>query len=298
VVASDFRPRQRSALEPFVRRLESFEELDPLAKRVGKFVRDGLSQGALKDALSGTWLGHALHPMLTDVVIGSFTSATVLDLTAADASLPATQRLVGLGLLAYLPTAAAGASDWADTEPVNDAVRRVGVIHAGANAVGASLYGASWLARRTGRARAARLLGLAGLGVMATGGYLGGHLSLTRGVGADQTVFDPGPTDWTPAADASLLIDRRPLRVVVDETPVLLVRDGDRIFALHDRCSHRGCSLTEGRLEGQDIVCSCHGSRFALADGALRNGPATSGQPAFQVRRDGDRIEVRRLTLA
>jgi nitrite reductase/ring-hydroxylating ferredoxin subunit len=136
------------------------------------------------------------------------------------------------------------------------------------------------------------------MAVMAAGGYLGGHLSLSKGVGPDQTVFDPGPTDWTPAADASQLPEGRPTRVVVDDTPVLLLRDGDLIFAIHDRCSHRGCSLSEGSVEGQEIVCSCHGSRFDLRNGAVRGGPATSAQPSFQVRVQDGRVEVRRLQPA
>jgi nitrite reductase/ring-hydroxylating ferredoxin subunit len=134
--------------------------------------------------------------------------------------------------------------------------------------------------------------------VLMAGGYLGGHLSLSKGVGPDQTVFDPGSTDWTPAADASLLPEGRPVRVVVDETPVLLLRDGERIFAIHDRCSHRGCSLSQGEVEGHEIVCACHGSRFDLRDGAVKGGPATAAQPSFQVRVQDGRVEVRRLQPA
>jgi nitrite reductase/ring-hydroxylating ferredoxin subunit len=87
---------------------------------------------------------------------------------------------------------------------------------------------------------------------------------------------------------------------VVDDTPVLLLREGEgeRIYAIHDRCSHRGCSLSEGEVEGMEIVCSCHGSRFDLRDGAVRGGPATSAQPSFQVRVEGGRVEVRRLQPA
>jgi nitrite reductase/ring-hydroxylating ferredoxin subunit len=131
--------------------------------------------------------------------------------------------------------------------------------------------------------------------VMATGGYLGGYLSMTKGVGPAQTVFDPGPTEWTPAADASVLSENRPLRAVVDDTPVLLLREGESIFAIHDRCSHRGCSLSEGTVEGDEVLCACHGSRFSLRDGAVKHGPATAAQPAFQVRVQDGRIEVRRL---
>jgi nitrite reductase/ring-hydroxylating ferredoxin subunit len=134
--------------------------------------------------------------------------------------------------------------------------------------------------------------------VLLAGGYLGGHLSLSKGVGADQTVFDPGPTDWKPALDTSQLSERRPVRAVVDDTPVLLVRDGANVYAIHDRCSHRGCSLSDGELEGNEIVCACHGSRFDIRDGALKGGPATAAQPAFQVRVEQSRIEIRRLRPA
>jgi nitrite reductase/ring-hydroxylating ferredoxin subunit/uncharacterized membrane protein len=289
--------RQLTPLEPLVRQIESAEVLDSAAKTVGSVVRENIPPGAVKDALSGTWLGHAVHPMLTDVVIGSFMSASLLDLFAPGDG-TASERLIALGLLAYLPTAAAGVNDWADAEPVNDAVRRAGLVHAAGNAVAASLYVASHRARRRGARRIGTALGLAGMGVMLAGGYIGGHLSMSKGIGPDQTVFDPGLTDWTPAADASQLPEQRPLRAVVGDTPVLLVRDGERIFAIHDRCSHRGCSLSEGELEGEEIVCACHGSRFDLRTGALKRGPATAAQPAFQVRVQDGRVEVRRLTPA
>ncbi len=286
--------RQLTPLEPLVGQLESAEALDAPAQTIGKAVREALGSGQLKDALSGTWLGHPVHPMLTDLVIGSFTSASLLDLLAPDAD-RASERLIALGLLAYLPTAAAGVNDWADSEAVDEGVRRVGVVHASCNALGASLYVMSWRARRRGARGLGTAIGLAGMAVMAAGGYLGGYLSFTKGVGPAQTVFDPGPQDWTPAADASLLTEGRPLRVVVDETPVLLLSQGENIYALHDRCSHRGCSLSEGTVEGEEVVCACHGSRFSLRDGSVRHGPASAPQPAFQVRVESGRIEVRRL---
>jgi nitrite reductase/ring-hydroxylating ferredoxin subunit len=84
--------------------------------------------------------------------------------------------------------------------------------------------------------------------------------------------------------------------VVVDDTPVLLLRQDEEIFAIHDRCSHRGCSLSDGTIEGEEIVCACHGSRFSVRTGAVKHGPATASQPAFQVRVDDGRVQVRRLT--
>src|SRR5436190_2088218 len=184
-------------LRPLVDSLEETSALDAPGEAVGKAVRNALSPGALKDALSGTWLGHAVHPMLTDVVTGSLLSATLLDLLGGDDDGRASRRLIGIGILAYGPTALTGINDWADTEPADAAVRRTGLVHATTNAVALSLYSLSLLRRRRGRGKL-----LAGLGATAlkAGGYLGGHMSLNKGVGPDQSVFDPGPPDWAPAA--------------------------------------------------------------------------------------------------
>lgn len=236
--------------------------------------------------------------MLTDVVIGSLMSASLLDLLVPGGGGRASERLIAVGLAAYLPTAAAGVNDWADAEPVDDGIRRAGLVHAGCNATAASLYAASWRARRRGARTMGAALGFAGMAILTAGGYLGGYLTLSKGVGPDQTVFDPGPTDWTPAADASQLTNAQPLRIVVDDTPVLLLRDGEKIFAIHDRCSHRGCSLSEGKLEGDEIVCACHGSRFDRRDGSVRGGPATAAQPVFEVRVHDEKVEVRRRRSA
>jgi nitrite reductase/ring-hydroxylating ferredoxin subunit/uncharacterized membrane protein len=287
--------RQLTPLEPVMTRIESAQALDGVGKALGKAVRQGLSGTSVKDVLSGTWLGHAVHPMLTDVVIGSFTSASLLDLLTPGQDGKASERLIAVGLAAYAPTAAAGINDWADTEPVDDGVRRAGLVHAGSNVLAMSLYVGSWRARRRGARGRGALLGYAGMTILMAGGYLGGYLSFNKGVGPDQTVYDPGPSDWRPAADASLLADGRPARVVVDDTPVFLLRAGENVFAIHDRCSHRGCSLTDGELEGDQVVCACHGSRFDVRDGAVKGGPATAPQPSFQVREQDGRIEVRLL---
>lgn len=279
-----------------IEKVESAAFLDPPGKAIGKRVRGVLSPGAFKDALSGTWLGHALHPLLTDVVIGSFMSASLLDLLGGDEDGTASERLIAIGIAAYGPTALTGVNDWADTEPADDGVRRAGLVHAASNGAALSLYGASLLARRRGSRRKGALLGAAGAAALGAGGFLGGHLSFAKGVGPDQTIFDPGPIEWTDAGDASALVGGKPARVIAADTPVLLLRGTDRLFAIHDRCSHRGCSLSEGRIEGEEVVCACHGSRFGLADGSLRRGPASAPQPAFEVREREGRIEVRRLT--
>jgi nitrite reductase/ring-hydroxylating ferredoxin subunit len=290
----DMTNRGLSPLEPWVRGIEAAEALDPAATAIRRVLQSVLAPGRLKDAVSGTWLGHALHPMLTDVVIGSFTSASALDLLAGEDGRVASERLIMLGIAAYGPTAFSGASDWVDGS-VDERVRRVGIVHAGGNLMALTLYTASLIARRRGAHGRGKLLGGAGASALMVGGFLGGHLSLRRGIGPDQTIFDPGPEDWTPAADDAQLTDGRPLRVVVDDTPVLLLKTGDRVYAIHDRCSHRGCSLSQGTVEGDEIVCACHSSRFDLRDGSVLHGPATAPQPAFQVRRRDGRVEVRHV---
>ncbi len=280
-------------LDVLAERASEAAALDGPAEQIGKTVRKNIS-GPLKDALSGTWMGHALHPLLTDVVIGSWTSASLLDLLGGEESDRAAQRLIGIGMAAYGPTALTGWSDWADSESVDDDVRRVGLVHAAVNGVAFSLYAASLASRRRGQRTAGVALALAGAGVMGAGGFLGGHLAFRLGVGVDQTVFDRGPSDWTQALPIDELDGSAPVAVQVGDTPVLLVRDGDDVLALHDRCSHRGCSLADGEVEDGAIVCPCHGSRFDLRSGEIRRGPATAPQPVLETRTRAGRVEVRR----
>src|SRR3954449_5138861 len=287
-------PGENHPMRPLADIAESAAPLDGLGEKVGKAVRGALGPGKLKDAVSGTWLGHALHPMLTDVVIGSFTSATLLDLLGGDDDGTAAERLIGVGITAYAPTALTGVNDWADSEPVDATVRRVGLVHASTNALALTLYGSSLAARRRGSRGTGKMLSLAGAGVLAAGGYLGGHMSFTKGVGPNQTAYDPGPDDWTKAIDADELAPDEPKTVVVEDTPVLLVRHRKHVHAIHDRCSHRGCSLGElGELDGETIECGCHGSRFSLRDGSIERGPATAPQPAYEVREQDGAVEIR-----
>lgn len=283
------RPRARSIVDA----IGSLSALDAPATAIGTQIRNIVKPGPVKDALSGTWLGHALHPLLTDVPIGAWTSATLLDLFGGRESRPAAQRLIGFGLLAAGPTAWAGWSDWADSEQGDDEVRRVGIVHAAANGTAATLYGASLLARRRGAHGTGVLLGLAGAGAMGAAGWLGGDLTLARGVGVDQTAFQEGPQDWTPALDASMLGDDRPTAATVGDVTVLIVRRNGTLHALADRCSHRGAPLHEGELVGDCIECPWHASRFRLDDGSVERGPAAYPQPVYEAREHDGRIEVR-----
>jgi len=275
-----------------VHALAGAEALDPPAKALGSKARQILKPGKVKDALSGTWLGHALHPMLTDLPIGTYTSALLLDWLGGRSAEPAARRLIGLGLLSTPPVVASGYSDWADTEVGDPAVRRIGIVHASANFVAASLMAASWVARqRGGRGRA---LALAGGAAMAAAGYLGGHLSFSQGVGVDRSAFEDAPDDWTAVLGEGELADGQARCVVAAGTAVLLARTGGELHALSDRCAHRGGPLHEGELGEGTVTCPWHGSVFDLHDGDVVHGPAAYPQSVWDTRVHEGRIEVRR----
>jgi len=276
------------------RLLAGLEVLDAPAKTLGKTVRTVIRPGPVKNALSGSWLGHALHPLLTDVTIGSFSSAVALDWLGGEQSEPAAQRLIGLGLLSALPTVSSGYSDWADTEVANEAVRRIGVVHATGNFTAASLFAASWLARRRGDHGRGRALALAAGTVLAGAAYLGGHMTLAEGVGVDHTTFEEGTQEWTVVLEDAQLGDGEMRCVEADGTAVMVARNGGALYALSNRCSHRGGPLHEGTLDAGTVTCPWHDSVFDLRDGALIHGPAAYPQPAWDARVRMGRIEVRR----
>jgi len=275
-----------------VDRIAGLEPLDQPAKAIGKSVRSAIPAGPVKDALSGTWLGHALHPLLTDLPIGTWTSAVLLDWLGGKQARGAADRLVGLGLVATVPAVATGLTEWADSEVASDEVRRVGLVHAAANGSATVLFGASLLARRSGARGAGRLLALTGAGVLAASGYLGGHLSLAKGLGVDETAFEEPPESWTTVLRDADLPEGELRYAEAGGVGVLVARVGGEVHAISNRCSHRGGPLDEGELHDGCVTCPWHGSVFRLADGGIERGPAAYPQPSWRVRvRDGA-IEV------
>ncbi|MFD0327980.1 DUF2231 domain-containing protein [Streptacidiphilus monticola] len=123
--------------------------LDGVCGKLSGWVSRVTSQTEVRNALSGTWLGHPLHPVLTDLPIGAWVMASVVDVAGGRAGARTARRLVGVGLLAAVPTALSGASDWSSSY---GAARRIGFVHAVANATASTLQAASWLARRRGGA--------------------------------------------------------------------------------------------------------------------------------------------------
>ena len=277
--------------ESLIAGIERARSLDAVGRKLGLAVANVVRPGRAKDLLAGTWLGHPVHPMLTDLPIGAWTSASILDLVGGGQARRAADALVGVGVLAAVPTAATGLSDLADV--VDPRERSLGTAHALGNLTALVLYGGSYLARRRGRRAAGVRLAMLGAAVMTGAGFIGGHLAYRKGVGVDQTVFRRRVEDWTPVLEERELPEAKARRVSAGGTDILLYRRGDRVFALANRCSHRGGPLHKGRVADGTVRCPWHLSTFSLEDGAILQGPATAPQPCYEARvRDGA-IEVR-----
>lgn len=173
-------------------KLEDAAALDGAVQAVEPSIRRIFGTGARAKVLRGDWLGHAVHPVLTDLVLGTWTSATLLDLFGGGESSAAAQRLVGAGLLAAGPTAWTGWAEWSASGPRE---KRVGLVHAATNGLAIGLYAASWVSRRKGRHGAGARLGLAGAVVSGVGGYLGSHLATARKVGSRHPAFAGATAD-------------------------------------------------------------------------------------------------------
>lgn len=283
-----------SSLQRLLDRIENAALLDPVVKVVRSGVGAVLARQDVKDALHGVWLGHPLHPMLTDVPVGAWTSAALLDAMPGSGTAP--DRLIAVGVLAAVPTVVTGLADWSDTHQQQ---QRVGVVHALANTVALGCYVASLAARRQGRRARGRLLAYAGLTAAAAGGYLGGHLAFRQAVGANHAEFVPHltPPGWHHVADLDDLPDDSPVERRLGSVALMVLRRGTSVHVIANRCSHLDGPLADGKLtyDGAGelcVQCPWHGSTFRLRDGEVVHGPATAPQPVFQTRVEGGRVEI------
>ncbi|MFP5219255.1 MAG: Rieske 2Fe-2S domain-containing protein [Actinomycetes bacterium] len=276
-------------------KIEQAKALDPAVDVVSGVFGRVMHKGPVKDLLHGTWLGHPVHPMLIAVPIGFWSGATLLDLTGQSA---AARRLVGAGVLAAGPTAASGMADYTELGSARRP-KRVGLVHAVANWATIGVQVASWRARSRGEHAKGAALSLVAMGGLAVGGYLGGHLAYSQGVGMNRNADARlAPRDWTDVAADSDVVEGQPLRVTAAKQPVVLVRRRGVVHAMGATCSHWGGPLDEGSVDGDCIVCPWHGSAFRLDDAGVARGPATAAQPLYDVRVVDGRVQVRARAAA
>jgi nitrite reductase/ring-hydroxylating ferredoxin subunit/uncharacterized membrane protein len=280
------------------RLVEALPFLDRIADGVQPKVREAVEESGttVRNALDGKWLEVPLHPVLTDVPVGSWTAALVFDgldaATDSRAMRNAADASLVMGTLGAFGAAVTGLSDWRD---LSGGSRRMGVAHALLNTIGLVLSVVSLVLRATGRRNAGRITFLAGYSVSGMAAHLGGELSYNYGLRVNRNAFVPdGPEDFVPVLDEEELPQNGTRKVEVDGVGVLLSRSsGGEVCAISSVCSHLGGPLEEGNREGASVVCPWHGSRYDLCSGKVLESPAVFPQSRYETRvRDG-RIEVK-----
>lgn len=273
--------------------------LEPTSESVQRAVTGVLNPTSpvgrrINDFLNGTWLGHPLHPVLTDVPLGAWTVTVLLDaweLATGRADLaPGADAAVVIGLAGAFGSAVTGLADWQHTV---DKPRRIGLLHALLNTSAVVLYSTSWLLRRGGARRSGQTTALLGYSVVALAAYLGGDLVYKDRITVNHAPEATPPATYTPVAQESDVPEGTLRAAQAGEVKVVLTRQNGIVFALADTCSHLGGPLSEGTLVDGAVICPWHGSCFALADGRIINGPATCAQPHYDARIHNGQIEVR-----
>jgi nitrite reductase/ring-hydroxylating ferredoxin subunit/uncharacterized membrane protein len=253
----------------------------------------------MRDLLIGRWLGHPLHAVLTDAPIGILFLVIVFDFV----SLPdAADWALIVGILAMLGAALAGFADYADTD---GKARERATLHSTVMIVALIGYVLSLLLRQPVSAGGhtptpAVVLSVLSFAMLAGGAYVGGDIVYVLGNMVSRHAFRGAGTKWISLEPAEVGADGaipegRPIRAKLGINQLVLVREGERILALHDICAHAGGSLAEGKIIDGSIACPVHDSRFGMANGHVMRGPSVYDQPAYEVRaRDGGGWEARR----
>jgi len=260
----------------------------------GFFDALGPARRRVKNFLHGTWLGHPFHPVATDIPLGAWTVTLLLDAIengkdrsgiarAADTSL-------ALGLAGAAAAAVSGLADWSETDA---RPRRVGMTHAILNVGGTLLFAGSLFSRKSGCRMTGKTLAVAGYLSIITAAYLGGELVYHEQIGVDHSSGKEMPEKFTPVLAEEKLREGKPTRAMYKDTPILLVRLGKKIHALAETCAHLGGPLSEGKLEGETVICPWHASQFELATGAVVTGPSAFPQPCLDARVRAGQVEVR-----
>ena len=246
----------------------------------------------IRSFLNGTWLGHPLHAVLTDVPIGALLLVIVLDVLGQPA---AADVALALGILAMLASAVIGFADYSVTD---GKARARATVHATLMVVALLVYLVSLGLRTAGPADRTVPIGLSVVAflILSAGAYVGGDVVFALGNMVDRHAWRPAGAKWQPL-EIGDLPDGTPVKARLGLQSLVVVRSGEAIHALHDQCAHAGGPLSGGRVVDGCIECPWHGSRFELATGRRCRGPAVYDQPAYEVRpAEGGGYEARRVS--
>jgi nitrite reductase/ring-hydroxylating ferredoxin subunit/uncharacterized membrane protein len=253
---------------------------------------DGVRQAV--DVLHGVWLGHPLHPVLTDIPIGAWTLAVLCDLVAAqrgsDEAARMADTLTIIGAVAAVPTAIAGIADYS---AIDESAVAMATTHGLLNSAGLVLNLLSIRDRASGNRSRGVMLSTVAFGILNASAWLGGEMVYRKRVGVDHSEAGGQPEQWQAVLGATDLAEGAAKRVEVEGVPVLLYRDGNDVYAIGAVCSHAGGPLDEGTFDGLCVQCPWHDSVFDLRDGRVVHGPATYAEPAYDARLRDGQVEVR-----
>jgi len=258
----------------------------PWARPVGDFIHGIVHwlfhhMKPVHNFLNGTWLGHPLHALLTDVPIGAFTLTIILDVANQRAAADIT---LVFGILAMLGAALAGFADYADTDGL---ARQRATVHSVLMIVALVIYVVSALIRwgdPADRTVAIATSVIAYL-ILASAAFIGGDVVYALGNMVDRHAWRSRGTKWAAVDAPAQIPDGVPTKAKMGAQTLLLVRQGETMFALHETCAHAGGPLSEGQIVNGCIECPWHGSRFELTTGHLRQGPSVYDQPRYEIRR-------------
>ncbi len=280
--------------------LAEIPEFKPAAKKVSRYLHDLVLKGGeparlAADLLHGTWLGHPLHSVLTDLTIGAWAFGSLLDIMSLRGgrrrgNARAADRLIALGTASAIPTALTGIADYST---IPEGAVSTGATHGLLNATALALYGLSLGLRKMGLRLPAMILSGLGLGLILVSSWLGGHLAYHYKVGVNHAENPGKPKPWQAVVDDDKLREDKPLRVEVDEKPVLVYRHLGEIFAIGANCAHEGGPLDEGKFEGCQVECPWHQSVYDLRTGRVVHGPATYPEPVYKTRVKAGKVELR-----
>src|SRR5256885_16165465 len=236
--------------------------LEPVADFLQKIVAGsykllGNPGRSLKTFVHGTWLGHPLHPVLTDIPIGAWTIAVLFDLSyvieRSHGWVSAADVTIFVGLLAAIASAVAGYTDWSDTFGRE---RRVGIAHGLLNTIVVLLYLVSFILRVGGGSRGlAILLAYAGYLVLLAAAFLGGDLVFGIGTGVNHHAWQEVPTKFTKVLLEGQLTDGMLGKAMAGGTPSLLYKKGETVCAIGENCSHAGGPLSEDGMDRKMVTC-------------------------------------------
>jgi nitrite reductase/ring-hydroxylating ferredoxin subunit/uncharacterized membrane protein len=282
--------------EEIVREVPQFEQQ---AYSVSRGVHTWILKGGeprrrAADLLHGTWLGHPLHSVLTDMTIGAWVCSFVLDLFSLSSRSRSMQRsadtLLSLGNATATTTALAGLTDYST---IPDRAVATGATHALLNTLALGVSLASSAVRKKGKRKQGILLSSLSSSILLISAWLGGELAYRYKVGVNKSLKLSNTEKWYPTIQDQDLPEMMPRRVEVEGTPVLLYRYQGQVYAIGAVCGHDGGRLEEGKFERYCVTCPLHQSVYDLRDGSIVHGPTTYAEPQYAVRVQGGRLEVR-----